>query len=78
MNEPYTLTSQQRVVIAYLMQGKSNQEIATAMNRSNANVKFHVSNIFKIVKAKSRTQCILKLVPFFYQKHNYSSGLEVV
>lgn len=49
------LTQKQREICKYLIQGKSNNEIAKEMFLSTHTIKMHVSNIINTLKAKNRT-----------------------
>ena len=53
------LTPRQHEVLALLMQGKSNQQIAEALGLSPNTVKVHLVTIFKILGVHSRTEALL-------------------
>jgi DNA-binding NarL/FixJ family response regulator len=53
------LTPRQHEVLALLMQGKSNQQIAEALGLSANTVKVHLVTIFKILGVSSRTEALL-------------------
>lgn len=53
------LTGRQREVMALLAQGKSNKEIAGELGLAAGTVKIHVSNIFKTLNVRNRTQAVL-------------------
>ncbi|HEV2605094.1 MAG TPA: response regulator transcription factor [Microvirga sp.] len=53
------LTPRQHEVLALLMQGKSNQQIAEALGLSPNTVKVHLVTIFKILGVSSRTEALL-------------------
>ena len=58
MNSPQ-LTERERQVLILLTEGKSNQEIATALNVSEGTIKFHVNGIFRKLDVSDRTQAVL-------------------
>lgn len=58
MNSPQ-LTERERQVLMLLTEGKSNQEIATALNVSEGTIKFHVNGIFRKLDVSDRTQAVL-------------------
>lgn len=49
-------------VIKLLTQGKSNKQIALELGISNRTVEFHLSNIYKKLGVKSRSEAILKVI----------------
>lgn len=53
------LTERERQVILLISEGKSNQEIATALNISEGTIKFHVNGILRKLGANDRTQAVL-------------------
>jgi DNA-binding NarL/FixJ family response regulator len=53
------LTPRQHEVLALLMQGKSNQQIAEAMGLSANTVKVHLVTIFRVLGVSSRTEAML-------------------
>ncbi len=53
-----SLSSRQREVLAYLLQGKPNKTISEKMNISQNTVKAHLSGIFKVLGAKNRTEAV--------------------
>lgn len=55
------LTPQQKKVAQLLLQGKSNFEIGLALNLFEGGVKFHLTNMFKTYRVKSRHALMLKL-----------------
>jgi DNA-binding NarL/FixJ family response regulator len=57
-----TLTEREKEVLNCLVQGMSNKEIATALFISDKTVKIHVSNIFKKLDVKSRSQVVIYAV----------------
>jgi DNA-binding NarL/FixJ family response regulator len=58
--EPPTehLTERQLDVLAQLVAGVSNKEIARALGLSESTVKTHLSAIFRVLKARNRTQAV--------------------
>jgi DNA-binding NarL/FixJ family response regulator len=67
--EENSLTEREREVLACLVEGLTNKEIGERLFVSDKTVKIHVSNIFKKLNVKSRSQVIIhavqnKLVPF--------------
>ena len=55
----WTLTPRQQEVLALLVQGKSNREIAEAMGLSENTVKVHLAAIFRVLGVSSRTEAFL-------------------
>lgn len=53
---PYGLTSREREVLAWMVKGLSNAEIAKQLTVSPETVKFHVSNILSKLGCASRTE----------------------
>jgi DNA-binding NarL/FixJ family response regulator len=67
--EENSLTEREREVLTCLVKGLTNKEIGESLFVSDKTVKIHVSNIFKKLNVKSRSQVIIhavqnKLVPF--------------
>jgi DNA-binding NarL/FixJ family response regulator len=56
----WTLTPRQHEVLALLVAGKSNQEIAEAMGLSENTVKVHLAAIFRVLGVSSRTEALLE------------------
>lgn len=54
-------SNRERQVIQLLIQGKSNKEIALALDVSVRAVEFHLSNIYSKLEVSSRTEAALKL-----------------
>ena len=52
------LTGRERQVLALLVKGRSNADIAGQLNISMATVKYHLSNIFSKLGAKSRVEAV--------------------
>lgn len=57
-----TLTAREKEVLLCLVQGMNNKEIAQNLFISDKTVKIHVSNIFKKLGVKSRSQVIIHAV----------------
>jgi NarL family two-component system response regulator LiaR len=55
---PETLTDRELEVLQWLAQGKSNKEIAAALDISERTVKFHVSSILGKLNAGNRTEAV--------------------
>jgi DNA-binding NarL/FixJ family response regulator len=55
----WVLTPRQHEVLALLMQGNSNQQIAEALGLSANTVKVHLVTIFKVLRVSSRTEALL-------------------
>ena len=60
--EDNALTAREMEVLLKLVEGLSNKEIATKLFISDKTVKIHVSNIFKKLDVKSRSQAIIYAV----------------
>ena len=56
------LTEREREVLACLVQGLSNKEIADHLFISDKTVKIHVSKIFKKINVKSRSQAVIHAI----------------
>lgn len=52
------LTKRQLDVLKYLVDGKSNKEIANQLNLSEATVKSHLAGLFRLLNASNRTQAV--------------------
>jgi DNA-binding NarL/FixJ family response regulator len=66
-SEPVTadglgLTERQAEVMGLLAEGRSNKEIARALNLAATTVKAHVGAVLRALKVQSRTQAILALI----------------
>ncbi|MDO9384551.1 MAG: response regulator transcription factor [Hyphomicrobiaceae bacterium] len=61
---PLSLTSRQREVLARVERGMSNKEIALDLGIAPNTVKIHMSAMFAIFGARSRTQLLLKAKVF--------------
>lgn len=55
----WLLTPRQHEVLALLVQGKSNQDIAEAMGLSPNTVKVHLAAIFRVLGVSSRTEALV-------------------
>ena len=55
-----TLTAREREILAELMTGRSNRDIAKRLFISERTVKFHITSIFGKLHAKNRTEAVLK------------------
>ena len=54
------LTAREREILAELMTGRSNRDIAKRLFISERTVKFHITSIFGKLRAKNRTEAVLK------------------
>lgn len=57
------LTARQAEVVALLLQGMSNQEIAAALVIDVNTVKTHLRHIYRVLGARSRAQVLARLLP---------------
>ncbi|MGH6908396.1 MAG: response regulator transcription factor, partial [Aestuariivirga sp.] len=62
------LTDRQRQILKLVAEGKSNKEIARALDISPNTVKTHIANVFQKLEVQRRTQAIqkareLRLIP---------------
>ena len=57
-NNSRNLTKRQQDVLKYLVDGKSNKEIANQLNLSEATVKSHLAGLFRSLNASNRTQAV--------------------
>ena len=55
------LTAREKEVINWLLQGKSNKQIALALGITKSTVEYHLKNIYKKLDVNSRAEAILKL-----------------
>ncbi|HEX6922397.1 MAG TPA: response regulator transcription factor, partial [Bacillales bacterium] len=60
--ETTELTDRENDILACLVDGLSNKDIAEKLNISDKTVKIHVSNIFKKLNVKSRSQAVIYAV----------------
>lgn len=61
MEHPKSLSPREEEVVALLLQGKSNKQIALALHISGRTVEFHLKNIYAKYHVNSRVELILKL-----------------
>jgi DNA-binding CsgD family transcriptional regulator len=61
-------------VIASLMQGKSNKEIALALGIANRTVEYHLGNIYAKLGVTSRTEAVIKLSEYRLWKSTGEAG----
>jgi len=57
---PSTVTRRQIDVLALLVQGKTNREIAQELKLSECTIKIHVANLFKSFEVSNRTEVVIK------------------
>ncbi len=62
--EANALTARQRDVLALLVQGKSNRDIAQDLDLAEGTVKIHVTAILRTLKVSNRTQAVVKAADF--------------
>jgi DNA-binding NarL/FixJ family response regulator len=55
------LSRRQSEVLLLLSEGRSNREIAETLKLAEQTVKVHVSNILRVLGARSRTEAVVKL-----------------
>lgn len=55
-----SLTTREREVLSFLVEGMANKEIARAMDLKLPTIKIYVSNLFKKLHAKNRTHAALR------------------
>ncbi len=60
----HDLTEREREVLAFMVQGLSNPEIADRLVVSRSTVKFHVSNILSKLGAASRTEAVAQALKY--------------
>ena len=56
------LTAKEKEVLAELVKGKSNKEIAAGLFISETTVKTHISSILQKLQVKDRTQAVIKAI----------------
>ena len=54
------LTPQQLVVVGLVLRGKTNKEIGGHLGLSEKTIKAHITNIFKKLECKTRSQLIAR------------------
>jgi DNA-binding CsgD family transcriptional regulator len=54
------LTARQADVLELIAEGKSNQEVGVELGLTAGTVKMHLSRIYKVLNAKSRTDALAK------------------
>ena len=54
-------SEREKEVIALLLQGKSNKQIALALNIAQSTVEYHLKNIYQKLEVSSRTEAVLRL-----------------
>jgi DNA-binding CsgD family transcriptional regulator len=59
--KPSNFTTRQQEVIDLLMQGKSNQQIALALNITERTVEDHLNHIYTMLEVSSRAEAIIQL-----------------
>ena len=59
VNEP--LSYREEEVVALLLQGKSNKQIAITLGITTRTVEFHISHIYEKTGVSSRAEAIIKL-----------------
>lgn len=56
----FTFTPRQQEVLEELCKGKSNKEIARGLGMAEATVKLHLTEIFRTMGARNRSEAIIK------------------
>jgi DNA-binding CsgD family transcriptional regulator len=75
----YNLTNREQEIVAKLMYGKSNKEISDLLFVTEKTVKFHLTNIYKKTRVKSRMQLISKLMSSnCYEDFKFVKGKGVI
>ncbi len=65
--EPLGLTSRENEVLAWVVEGKSNQEIATILGLSSLTVKTHLQSILRKMKVENRTTAAARALELIRQ-----------
>jgi len=65
---PPVLNDRQKTVLDLLFDGKTNPEISVQLNLSLDTVKFHISNIYRILGVKTRTHAVLEARRWGYDR----------
>lgn len=60
-NEISQFSQREQEVIEILLQGRSNKQIALALDISASTVEYHLKNIYKKLQVSSRTEAVLRL-----------------
>jgi DNA-binding NarL/FixJ family response regulator len=68
------LTPRQRAVLELLVQGKSNRDIAVALDLAENTVKVHMAAVFKALGVSSRVEALLAGKPLLEQMQNKTNG----
>ncbi len=68
------LTPRQRAVLECLVQGKSNREIAEALDLAENTVKVHMAAVFRALGVSSRTEAVLAGLRFFQAQLDVDQG----
>jgi len=61
MSDNNQFTEREKEVTEFLLQGKSNKQIAQALGVSASTVEYHLNNIYKKLQVNSRTEAVLIL-----------------
>jgi DNA-binding CsgD family transcriptional regulator len=61
MSDTNQFTEREKEVTEFLLQGKSNKQIAQALGVSASTVEYHLNNIYKKLQVNSRTEAVLRL-----------------
>lgn len=61
MTRQYPFSEREKEVVEFLLQGKSNKQIALSLNISQNTVEYHLKNIYRKLKVGSRTEAVLQL-----------------
>lgn len=65
MNDLQIFTERELQVIQLLLEGKSTKFIAAQLGICTRSVEHHLTHIYEKVGVSSRTEVIIKLIPFF-------------
>jgi DNA-binding CsgD family transcriptional regulator len=60
-NQIIQFSKREREIIAVLLQGKSNKQMALSLGISVSTVEYHLNNIYKKLEVSSRTEAVLRL-----------------
>ena len=61
MTQQYLFSKREKEVVEFLLQGKSNKQIALALGVSQSTVEYHLKNVYKKLQVNSRTEAVLQL-----------------